>query len=121
MKYLFFIVIFLSSSLLGQDDYKYTHDFRYACPGDYWSIDDEDIPLMYEPEVPNNAAQLARNTIIFLKKGTKVEILKSKGLFEPWFLVYVYNKKDQVTFKGWIFSPIVKQSHRLEKGYSSPY
>lgn len=90
--------------------------FRYACDGDYWIIEDDNITVSKKPKVSANEAQFIRNLVTILENGTKVEIVKSEGSISPWKLVYVYNERGGTYAKGWILAETVKKARRTQKG-----
>ena len=95
-------------------------DFGYAHEGDYWIIEDDDIAVCIEPNLPANKAQFLRNLVTAIGRGTKVEILERKGIFSPWMRVYVYNRSDKIYAEGWILAETVKKAKRIQKGAFSP-
>ena len=97
--------------------HRYNTDFKYAMPGEYWVIEDDDIAVLREPKESQNKAQFVRNVVTIIGTGTVVEILETEGMFSPAKRVYVYRHGNEVYAKGWILAETVKGAKKISEPF----
>lgn len=101
--------------LLSVVNYSFgQNDFKYAQPGDYWIILDDNIAVMRTPEAQTDRASINRMLVTVIGRNTKVQVLESKGWLSVWHKVNVLSD-DGIMATGWILTEVVKSARKTKK------
>lgn len=90
------------------------NDFRYAQPGEYWIILDDNIAVMRTPKSQTDRTSFNRNLVTVIGKDTKVKVIESKGRLSVWHKVNVLSD-DGVLATGWILTEVVKSAKKSSR------
>lgn len=104
----FIFLVFAVNFGFGQNN------FKYAQPGEYWIILDDNVAVMRTPEAATDRTAFNHNLVIVIGKNTKVKILDSKGWLSVWHKVNVLSD-DGVLATGWILTEVVKSAKKSSR------
>jgi len=87
--------------------------------GEYWRVQDDDIVLFREPEIPASREAFRRAVVAPVPRDADIEVLRQQGILSPWLYVRLGKPGTDGGVRGWLLPETVRAATRTARSMLS--